>query len=512
MKMRNVISGIGLIVVGLFSCTSEEEIGPERSNSSLSVVLSVGDIETTKTRTAADGYDIATADEIKINDFYVAIFEENGTKIDDKVISTVSSEGVTSVTVNNLPGYQVFFKDIPAKYGKVFALIVANAESVYSTFEGYTQYNQYKSGNVISTLSGDFVVDKLAKSGISKVVSIGTTLEVGLTQLSARIDFGTVKPVTKAVNGGNVEESDFSVLTIMPGSTIEALLKSEVDKLSLSGSWEPINSEKILDKGDWIKYYSSYEKISDVSNGYYYEKTFGEYQKESWSVYTRKAFYSKRLNLVRKKVTNVSTTTQQPIEGTDGSFDISSISCSGINGKTDAILDSWNSQYKGIELPSLSENTSFYTYEYPEEKNDLTLTITGIHTWGGTDDTPVSKTSKWVYGIWNQDRGDGWSVPGAINEATEGITWFDGKGGHAEISEDISSLKSTEKKSLKSGVTSVYVVKWTDVRDTNGNSVPLQHGYRYNLSVKVIQNQFKVIANKLPWSAVTLDPTYDSSK
>ena len=477
MKMRNVISGIGLIVVGLFSCTSEEEIGPERSNSSLSVVLSVGDIETTKTRTAADGYDIATADEIKINDFYVAIFEENGTKIDDKVISTVSSEGVTSVTVNNLPGYQVFFKDIPAKYGKVFALIVANAESVYSTFEGYTQYNQYKSGNVISTLSGDFVADKLAKSGISKVVSIGTTLEVGLTQLSARIDFGTVKPVTKAVNGGNVEESGFSVLTIMPGSTIEALLKSEVDKLSLSGSWEPINSEKILDKGDWIKYYSSYEKISDVSNGYYYEKTFGEYQKESWSVYTRKAFYSKRLNLVRKKVTNVSTTTQQPIEGTDGSFDISSISCSGINGK-----------------------------------NDLTLTITGIHTSGGTEDTPVSKTSKWVYGIWNQDRGDGWSVPGAINEATEGITWFDGKGGHAEISEDISSLKSTEKKSLISGVTSVYVVKWTDVRDTNGNSVPLQHGYRYNLSVKVIQNQFKVIANKLPWSAVTLDPTYDSSK
>ena len=73
-------------------------------------------------------------------------------------------------------------------------------------------------------------------------------------------------------------------------------------------------------------------------------------------------------------------------------------------------------------------------------------------------------------------------------------------------------MKSTEKKSLESGVTSVYVVKWTDVRDTNGNSVPLQHGYRYNLSVKVIQNQFKVIANKLPWSAVTLDPTYDSSK
>ncbi len=69
MKMRNVISGIGLIVVDCSHVHRKKRSGPERSNSSLSVVLSVGDIETTKTRTAADGYDIATADEIKINDF-----------------------------------------------------------------------------------------------------------------------------------------------------------------------------------------------------------------------------------------------------------------------------------------------------------------------------------------------------------------------------------------------------------------------------------------------------------
>lgn len=505
MKMRNLISGIGLIVVGLFSCTSEEEIGPTRSDASLSVVLSVGDAKTTKAD-AAKGYEIATADEIKINDFYIAIFRSDGTKIEDKIVANTSSlgEGVEKTTVNNFPGYKVSFQDIPVRYEKVFALIVANASSLYSTFQGNTKYKDYQSG-VISTLSENFVADKLAKFGVSQEEALGqgtTILTVGLTQLSARIDFGTVKTETKAITEGDVKieetESDFSVFTkSKPEEKIFSKLDKEIKKDERpGGTWTPYSD---VNAGKRYKY----EKISDICNAFYYSVDF------KYNI-TRNV-YTKRLNIVRKKVTTKTTTTQQPTDETEGSFNISRISCTGINGKTNAILNSRNSQYGGIELGSLRENTSFYTYEYPEGENNLTLTITGKHTSGsseGSGDVSITETTKWVYGIWEQNRGNGWTAPGSIDGKTKNITWFDGKDGRVDISEEIQ--QNAERSLLKSGET-VYVVKWTDIKDDHGNPVSLEHGYRYGLSVKVEQNQFKVIVAKLPWSSVELDPTYDSS-
>ena len=46
MKIGNFISGICLVVLGLFSCTSEEVIESVDGNASLSIVLSVNDAAT----------------------------------------------------------------------------------------------------------------------------------------------------------------------------------------------------------------------------------------------------------------------------------------------------------------------------------------------------------------------------------------------------------------------------------------------------------------------------------
>ena len=117
MRIVKLVSGISLTVLGLFSCTSEELIGEqEQGDAALSVVLSVGDVSTKAIDSPAtdDGYAIATADEIKINDFYVAIFDaETNIKIADKTIAaTASSSDVTAVTIDSKPGYKVDFNDV----------------------------------------------------------------------------------------------------------------------------------------------------------------------------------------------------------------------------------------------------------------------------------------------------------------------------------------------------------------------------------------------------------------
>lgn len=195
MKIGNLICGICLVVLGLFSCTSEELIDTIEGDASLSVVLTVNDVATTK----AGDTSIATEAELTINDFYVAIFNKaTGAKIDSKIIS--STNDMTPVTANDTySGYSVNFPEVHRKQKEVFAVVVANASSIYNELSNIETYSELqKSMNAIST--GSFQAENLAKAGVSAAKDLtdgDQTLEVPLTQLCARIDFKEISVFTE---------------------------------------------------------------------------------------------------------------------------------------------------------------------------------------------------------------------------------------------------------------------------------------------------------------------------
>ncbi|RHJ86445.1 hypothetical protein [Parabacteroides sp. AM08-6] len=545
MKILNLISGICLLAVGLFSCTSEEEIGPAKGNASLSVVFSVGDA-TTKA-TLAEGYKIATTDEIKINNFYVAIFAGDGTKIDDATVSDVAD--ATSVKVGELPGYQVSFQDVYVRHKKVFALVVANASDnkLYSTFEGYTNYSQYtniNNDNVIET--SIFEAGNLAKSGVSSTETLtsGTnlTLTVPLTQLTARIDFGTISAAeTKAGTNGETSSkdeysySDWGIVALQ--GTIDDTIwndlrsRAEAKANASDGTWEPKSNKKEeisyglsdyqvkCDDEAWYytwKHYNQWKTIENKLGGYFYSVIYGEWKSDMssrlWYRY-RSAYYGKRILLVRRKVSHYKvTSTTSPDEEYTGGF-VGTIS-GVVNGKINTIFEtSGNNAYAGVSVDGIAQNTSFYTYEFPANE-DLTITLHGHFeeaSSGGSESTSEDKTlveEYWEYGIWEQTSTDGtWNVSSDLTGISRSVTWYGDKGLKTPI-----ATKAPEISSLKSASTDdvYYVVKWSeDVTDAKGNAVTLQRGKRYKLnSVQLKQNKAHLVVSVASWSNAKFDVIY----
>lgn len=208
MKIGNLICGICLVVLGLFSCTSEELIDTIEGDASLSVVLTVNDVATTK----AGDLSIATEAELAINDFYVAIFNKaTGAKIDGKIIS--SRKDMTPVTVNDTySGYSVNFPEVHRRQGEVFAVVVANASSIYDELSKIEAYSELQTSvNTISTES--FQAANLAKAGVSAAKNLtdgDQTLEVPLTQLCARIDFKEISVFTEGGISASFEPTEIS--------------------------------------------------------------------------------------------------------------------------------------------------------------------------------------------------------------------------------------------------------------------------------------------------------------
>lgn len=522
MRVLNLIGGISLAVLGLFSCTSEEFIGEQGQGAALSVVLSVGDVSTKAIDNPAtdDGYTIATANEIKINDFYVAIFDAaTNTKIADKTIaSTTSSSDVTEVTVDSKPGYKVDFSDVYLRNlsteKNVYALIIANASSIYTTLSGYNNYSDYVNATKTVIETQSFTADNLAKAGKSEAaaLSIGTTttLIVPLTQLTARIDFGTISAVTKAATGTSRDEiEEYEYCSTLPDDGILNSIKGKITESVIWSGDSELKIGKIYDgtwKEDLFKtdHYSNWD--SDLIEGAYYGEEGGHYDRK-WDDYTlyyeRTCYYQNRILIVRKKVVTYQTETD---EGTNGGFTPTSIIFEGVNGKTNILMS--NAEHNKLSsnpylTGMIGVNTSFYTYEYPGEV-PLKLTITGNSapsTPGTSTEIPVG--TKYVYGILKQTRGSsGWSgaptlTAENINSYT--ITWYD------DITEDVSTAKNA---STKAGNETTYVLNWTDLKDASGNLVTLQHGYRYKLNLRLEQNELQVTVVKAAWTEKNIEVNY----
>ncbi|WP_337941363.1 fimbrial protein [Parabacteroides sp.] len=524
MKIGNFISGICLVVLGLFSCTSEEVIESVDGNASLSIVLSVNDAATKAELGVTDN-------ESKINDFYVAIFNEKGTKIDSKIISSTADESgdFKSVTVNEKPGYKVDFPEVNRSQGKVFAVVVANASSVYSNLEACTTYEQLTSTSTADIIieTNQFSDENLAKAGVSEKKNLAEgnlTLTVPLTQLCARIDFGNIsiidsKVATKA--GEESVESGFKLCETLPSDDI---LEKISDKVNEDIVWS--NSSKIRNETENMSYMSKKAYLywdKDLLPGAYYK----EYVPEKYSsqgkgknkYYYKNCYYENRV-LVYSKTIETTFSEEGETSGEGGEFTPSSISYTA-NGKTTILYDdksnsSTNQQYNAL-IGEIGTNQSFYTYEFPTDQS-LKMRITGTYSAesGGSSAIKPVITKKTVYGILRQSRpsgkGENWSnasCPQSENEIenSNDIEWFEDVISEEETTSDLKSLTT---KSNARPIT--YEFDWAkDVKDINGNSVPLLHGYVYELSLRLKVNNVQLIVKKKDWTPLDIDVTYGGS-
>lgn len=192
MKLKNILSGICLMA-GLFSaCTSEELIDnggtEEGKDTSLSLVLTTGEPATK----AAEGYQYATADEIKVSNCVVALFKMNGTTVGDMIGKVESFDfDASNTTYNNKPAYSL--NNIPAKTGNVRILVVANATN--ADYTDFTTWSQFMEASTEKAL----VENDLVKVGwLDKelVAPVASTIAVPLAQLSAKVklDISTSDP------------------------------------------------------------------------------------------------------------------------------------------------------------------------------------------------------------------------------------------------------------------------------------------------------------------------------
>lgn len=566
MKLKKILSGMFIVALGVTSCTSEMPVDNQGEDgaSALSVVLSVGDQATKAIDDPAGGsYGIATTKEIKINDFHVAIFDGTTNRRIDAMTVKPGDTGVQDATITDngkkYSGYKVNFENVSTEDHKsVYAVVIANASKAeYDAFDICKEYSAYESV-IIKTESFD--ASNLAKSGMSesKTISGNTNIEllVPLTQLSARIDFGTATAATKAGgNGSYVETRDsasvWSVVTSADGFTGWEKLKEKAEEKSGRPTTTAKSNGKVFENYSWnpsgfmsfdkkerpssFEYWTLCESLNQnilSIGGFYYgvlptndSYDRGTYNYNGYSIKRRNGYFSKRILLVRKKVTTkqiTTTTTTTETPGTSAGFKVQSVSLTGVNENTQSVFENRNTAHKyKTGSTVIGENTSFYTYEYPSDdaQRNLEITLTGYYQDGtsGSSDTETKVeekilSEKWVYGIWVQSRGNGWgSVSTDPKGASAGsITWYD------ELTQDIplsKSVSTASDNSLKSGE-KIYTYKfyWSDLTQ-DGKPVTLQRGYRYKLDVvKVDKNDFELIVTKAPWNPIVVNVGYDSDK
>lgn len=196
MKIQNIILSMGVAVVLLASCSTEDLIDrPLTTEAPVSVVFYRNTMQTKTNK--AENYEYATDEELNIKNYTIAVFE--GTVLaEDAVCIRLVSGNTTGVSTtvdvegNAVPAYSVSLTDLPADRDLQF-LLIANATTVPGqTFVG-KRYSVFK-GLVEKTAS--FQEDALVKVGTVParftVSATAQEVKIPLTQLSARIDFGGV--------------------------------------------------------------------------------------------------------------------------------------------------------------------------------------------------------------------------------------------------------------------------------------------------------------------------------
>ena len=122
MNLKSLILFTLLVTFPIFSGCSDSPDTPQTS--SVTLVITTHDVQTKSDAGAADGYNIATSDEIIIQKYMVAIFKGDTCVAFKETTPTSTTTTTDEATGNTVSAYSETFTDLPAS--TLTFLVIAN--------------------------------------------------------------------------------------------------------------------------------------------------------------------------------------------------------------------------------------------------------------------------------------------------------------------------------------------------------------------------------------------------
>lgn len=535
MKLKDILLAT-LVIAGSFTaCTSEIPVdGPEGGEytGDISVAFAVGDV-TTKA-TTDDKYENATDAEIQINNYFVALFGEDGSLIGGKN----TDEPVASNNATVFDGkkyYTTTFNNISSKqHSTVTAIVIANYKGKRNSQGVPLDFSSCKTksdfGDVLESANFE-TVNSLIKVGTGSTTltaNIKGKIEVPLTQLTARFDFKEVivgeMPKSKAM-AQDVGKATYTYLG--KGAVEQEILNILQAGIPNSSEviWEPKTQtyDGWFNEGDWpAMHYTNWEK--NLIYGGYFNVHNTDYFWIRVGTYHRNAYYQERAILVKKEYTEIREAltnrvlTRATTSDNQKYFTVTNITYFGTNLKSDlAIFDNKklqntkNDGYKGTGNLS-GKALSFYSYE---GTLPLKLSISGYISdhqdeggEGEVDPTPTPETKTYKvteYGYILQERGtNGWGteIPSSEDLATMGSKFVSVQKEEQEVStKALASGSTTKAGSTPESKTYTLELPGSYIKGNCYEITGYVTAYGFELGVKVA-----------PWTERKVDVGFDSDK
>lgn len=251
MKLKEILSGVCILVGLLSACSTEEAIDKrgEGKDTSFSLVLSTGD---PATKAAAPNYTYATKDELVINECVVAVFKMDNGNVGEMVGTPISASLTSTTTAEGKQGYSL--TGITGKTGPTRILVIAN--SPYSKYKDLTTWDGFMAAT--EDVDGSFDAKKLVKVGYLDVelasAEAKPSYSIKLAQLTARIDL-TIVPSS---NDYSFVLSNVKVENINTASDV--LL---VNRKNSKSQYIPTDFKVFNGAADGLTFYT-YENVSDT--------------------------------------------------------------------------------------------------------------------------------------------------------------------------------------------------------------------------------------------------------
>lgn len=465
MKLKNIYLVFVLGTIwGLTSCSSEEMIDtPQNGEVTLSFALSVKD-DLTKAEAEEK---IATKEELQINNCHIAVFDnqEDSETMGNLITSFDFPEGDTELKpVDGV--YTLSESALIRTWGKsrnVKVLAIANIDGTDNkatpTFENCATYSAYQNAVVASS---SFQSDNLVKVGETTHTLVNgenATIEIALTQLTARIDYvGIQAEGEETTKASSLSSGSFIVGYIMTGK--------ELDEESMKGL---INENK-SNFQDSDKEIGGGAKWRDFTDGVY---AFGFWKDNNIGDKDNENYQSRFIGV--KFVKTVSSSKS----------DVTRLTINGLNNKSKIVTDEpskiANTVYGDLGEISIDGNT-FYTYEYPvNEPHSLILTVNSSNS-----------GQQVAYGFIRQNYSSGEYLPDVASAIDNEDTYIYGLNGNKY-----------------SGANKFDNLAWTTLTTEGDKKFTLDlsdvifvRGYRYK-----ILGQYKIGVG-LQWEVLSMDELY----
>lgn len=426
MKLKNIFISLLVVTGFLSSCNSEYPVGPQDNEEvGLSLVLFVNDSGVEAT-TKADGGIAPTSDEQKIGYCHIAVFDdETGSATKGQLITSFDFSGDKMPLFDEATKRYTFSGLNIRTFGKasrqVKVLVIANVDGSVnaSTITGSTSYEDYR--KLVVTTSA-FASDNLVKVGEISTALNAATIEVPLTQLTAKVNWGGIE----GFGGGGSSAAKYEWKESKLDEKLKKIMDNNRNKLNASD----LGNGEIGDNASWDDYYFKFNK--------------------DWG------YYRSRLHMV--KVTRTVTT------GTSGAFTVTKVSVEGENLKSLLLIGSeGNTEYQVATDASELTGTDKCFYTYEKGLDNLKLNV----------DCAKSKTEvSYCYGIFRQEYAwlyDDW-FPKRENIKVDDIYTFVGNDFKPITDAGVVWTLDTESSATE---TQSYTIDLS--------SIGIQHGYSYTV-------------------------------